>query len=115
MVKPTLRTRSIGTKVTEEEYARLAELAGSQTLGEWTREVLLRQLESGPAPAASSPPAGPAAEVVLAELLALRTILLNLFYALARGERITSEQMKQVIDRADAEKLSRAMESLRKP
>ena len=116
MVKPTLRTKSIGTKVTEEEYARLSELAGSQTLGEWTREVLLRQLEAGPAAAAVSPAApDPATEVVLAELLALRTILLNLFYALARGERITSEQMKQVIDRADAEKLPRAMESLRKP
>ena len=43
MVKPTLRTKSIGTKVTEEEYARLerAAQAGSKTLGEWCREVML--------------------------------------------------------------------------
>ena len=33
MVKPTLRTKSIGTKVTEEEYARLerAAQAGAKT------------------------------------------------------------------------------------
>jgi ATP-dependent exoDNAse (exonuclease V) alpha subunit len=43
MVKPTLRTKSIGTKVTEEEYARLerAAQAGTKTLGEWCREVML--------------------------------------------------------------------------
>src|SRR5208283_4855061 len=43
MVKPPLRTKSIGFKVSEEEYARLEEAAraGSFTLGEWCRQVVL--------------------------------------------------------------------------
>jgi hypothetical protein len=37
MVKPPLRTKSIGFKVSEEEYAQLetAAQASGQTLGEW--------------------------------------------------------------------------------
>ncbi len=37
MVKPPLRTKSIGFKVSEEEYARLEEAAqaSGRTLGEW--------------------------------------------------------------------------------
>ena len=44
MVKPPLRTKSIGFKVSEEEYARLetAAQAIGRTLGEWCREVILR-------------------------------------------------------------------------
>ena len=39
MVKPPLRTKSIGFKVSEEEYAQLeaAAQAGGCTLGEWCR------------------------------------------------------------------------------
>jgi hypothetical protein len=42
MVKPPLRTKSIGFKVSEEEYARLEEAAraGGFTLGEWCRQVV---------------------------------------------------------------------------
>ena len=36
------RTKSIGTKVTDEEYARLEALAGEQTISEWVRAVLLK-------------------------------------------------------------------------
>jgi hypothetical protein len=41
MVKPPLRTKSIGFKVSEEEYARLetAAQADGRTLGEWCRRV----------------------------------------------------------------------------
>lgn len=117
MVKPpALRTRSIGAKVTDEEYARLQELAGGQPLSEWMRDVLLSQGEgalAGAAPAGETVAAG--TRILLAEVLALRTMLLNLFYALARGERITSEQVQGIIDRADADKLARAVEALEKP
>lgn len=43
MVKPTLRTKTIGTKVNEEEYSLLegAAQAVEKTLGEWSREVML--------------------------------------------------------------------------
>ena len=45
MVKAILRSKSIGTKVTEEEYARLEELAATtgQSMSEWVRAILLDQ------------------------------------------------------------------------
>jgi hypothetical protein len=49
------------------------------TVGEWCREVLLKA-SGQPAPLAT-----PTEETLLSELLALRTILLNLFYDVASG------------------------------
>ena len=49
---------------------------------------------------------------MLAEVLALRTILLNAFYRLAQGEKLTEEGMQAIIDRADASKLQKAVERL---
>src|SRR2546422_11161435 len=37
----TLRTRSIGTKVTDQEYAEIEPLADGQKMSEWVRTVLL--------------------------------------------------------------------------
>jgi hypothetical protein len=60
MVKPVFRRKSIGTKVSEEEYARLEALAGGRATSEWVREVLLRELEGRQAwRGATSPPARP--------------------------------------------------------
>ena len=43
MVKPPLRTKTLGTKVSEEEFAKLDALASERglTLSEWCRETLL--------------------------------------------------------------------------
>ena len=43
MVKPPLRTKTLGTKLSEPEYAQLeaAARASGQTLSEWCRRVLL--------------------------------------------------------------------------
>jgi len=104
MAKPVFRRKSIGTKVSEEEYARLEALAQGRTMSEWVREVLLGELEGKPA--------RPAEETLLAEVLGLRTILLNLHFTLAQGEAITAEGMQAIIDRADADKLEKAIERL---
>lgn len=106
MVKAELRIKSAGTKLTEAEYARLeaAARATGQTLAEWIREVLLANVNHVPATLGE--------ETVLAEVLGLRTILLNLFYKLAKGEAITEEEMKELIGRADAGKLPKARERL---
>jgi hypothetical protein len=73
------RNRTVGSKMTDSEYERLAAVAeqDGQTLGEWCREVLLERAE-GRKPSAIE-------EALLAEALALRTILLNAFYKLALG------------------------------
>ncbi len=73
-------------------------------MSEWAREVLLRELEGRQA--------RPADETLLAEVLALRTILLNAFYKLAQGEKLTAEEFQSFIDRADATKLQKAAERL---
>ena len=49
MAKPVFRRKSIGTKVSEEEYVRLEALAGGRAISEWVREVLLRELDGGQA------------------------------------------------------------------
>jgi|SRR5579871_560838 len=94
------RTKSIGTKVTEEEYARIEALAGDQTISEWARAALLKGTDA------------PSDPTVLAELLALRTILLNLHFAICAGERVTAETMQRLIDRADHDKLDQARSRL---
>ena len=91
------RTKSIGTKVTPEEYARIEALAGEQTISEWARSALLK--------AADPPEAG---AIVLAELLALRTILLNLHFHLCSGTPVTADTMQRLIERADHDKRHQA-------
>jgi hypothetical protein len=94
---PALRTKSISTKVTDEEYSQFEALAGEQTISEWTRNVLLD---------ATRPDARE--QTVLAEVLALRTILLNIHFAISQGQTLTADEMQQLIERADRDKLSKA-------
>lgn len=49
-------------------------------------------------------------ETLLAETLALRTILLNAFYKLAQGGKLSEEEMQAIIERADAAKAAKASE-----
>jgi hypothetical protein len=111
MVKPTLRTKSIGTKVSEEEYALLERTAqaGSKTLGEWCRHVMLASANGRSQDGQKS---GAEAKALMAELVALRTILLNVLYKQANGEKLTTEEMHRLIERADADKIKKAVERL---
>ena len=98
---PSLRTKSVSTKVTDEEYAQFEALVGEQTISEWARDVLLK---------ATKPNAGE--QTVLAEVLALRTILLNLHFAVSQGQTLTAEDMRRLIEQADQNKLSKAQQRL---
>ena len=40
----------------------------------------------------------------MAELVALRAILLNVMFKLANGQPLTAEEMQRLIDRADSDK-----------
>jgi hypothetical protein len=104
-MKPPLRTKSVSTKVSEAEFAVLEEharLAGL-TLSEWVRDVLLA--------APVEPGAEAGSEVVLAELLALRSLLLNLQFRSDKGP-LSEPELRSLIERADATKLERARERL---
>ena len=71
-------------------------------LAEWVREALL---------AAPAEPGVDSGEVVLAELLALRSLFLNLHFR-AGKEPLTEAEMRGLIERADSVKMQRARERL---
>jgi hypothetical protein len=71
-------------------------------MAEWCRQVLLE--------AASGPAQAPEAEVILAEVLALRKILINLLYGEKAGEPLDEERMRELIETADSEKLTKALD-----
>jgi hypothetical protein len=102
------RTRSVGTKLTEAEHAQVETAAARRglTVGEWSREELLR-VAGAPGPAATA-----AEQMVMAEVLALRTVVLNLVYDLARGTPVDAERMEQVIAKADGQKWEKVRERL---
>jgi hypothetical protein len=104
-MKPPLRTKSVGTKVSEAEFALLEERArgAGMRLGEWVREALLA------APPESGPDSG---EVALGEILALRSLFLNLHFRAAKGETIPEPEMRALIGRADGSKIERARERM---
>ena len=104
MPNDQLRSRTVGCKMTDAECERLTALAEREglTLSEWCREVLLER--------ANGAKPNSAKETVLAEVLALRTILLNVSYQLAQGVPLTADEMQSLIDRADQDKLRKAQE-----
>ncbi len=95
MVKPPLRTKSIGFKVSEEEYAQLeaAAQASGRTLGEWCREVVL-------ASASDAERRDPA----LAEILGVRLLLVNVLRPVAAGEKLAPEAFDKMLDQISAVK-----------
>lgn len=94
---PDLRTKSVGTKLTEDEYAALEARADGRRLSEFAREILLtatrQQID---------------AELVLAELFAVRTILVNVLFAIASGKVPSKDDMQELIDQADQDKFEQA-------
>jgi len=96
---PVLREKCVGVKVTDEEYAAIEALAfaSNQTVSGWARAALMAFAAHGSAE-----------QTVLAEVLALRQVLLNLHFAVGAGEPITHERMVAWIQEADADKGERA-------
>ena len=106
MAPAPLRSRTVSCKVTEEEYERLVAAAdrAKKSVGEWCREALVERTQ-GREPTAVE-------QAVLAEVLSLRTILLNVHYTVANGEQVTEARMREVIERAEGDKLAKAARRL---
>ena len=105
-MKTISRTRSVGTKVSAEEYARLEACAQDRQLSisEWSRQALLAAANVGQGSAGE--------QAILGEVIALRTIVANLIYAFTSEGKVTAEQMRAFIERADGTKAKRATELL---
>jgi hypothetical protein len=91
------RPKCLSTKLSADEYAALDALAGGQRIGTWARDQLLairarRAIE----------------ETMVGEIVALRTIVLNLQFANLRGDALTAEDVQKLIDRADHDQLRKA-------
>ena len=107
--KPGFRTKTIATRINPEELREVeaaAERSG-KTLAVWLRELALN--------AARERPADPT-ELLLAELSALRYMLLNLFHASAsaqtEGKYLLPESVVKIRDKAEARKLADARKLL---
>ena len=107
-MKRALRTKSVGTKVSEAELRVLESRAAAAglTLSEWVRDVLLgSSVEMGTLAAERT---------ILAEVLAMRSILLNFMLKLSARQPITEQVSRELIAWADENKMRRAMEILAK-
>jgi hypothetical protein len=107
--KAGFRTKTAATRLTPEELSEIetaAEGAG-QSPSEWLRATALH--------AARQRPADPV-ELLLAEVLALRYALLNLFHAGAEaaseGRQMLPDSILKIRDEADARKLQLARKLL---
>ncbi|HVJ04241.1 MAG TPA: hypothetical protein VM578_01065 [Candidatus Saccharimonadales bacterium] len=106
---PVLRTKTIATRVTPEELSEVEAAAdgAGKTVAEWLRELALRT--------ARQRPADPV-ELLLAELMATRYVLLNLFHATAQadaeGKHLLPDSVLKIRDQADATKLEKARKLL---
>ena len=86
MVKPPLRTKSIGFKVSEEEYAQL-ETAAQAERSDAGRVVPRGDPRGGASNAAAHDPA-------LAEIVGVRLLLVNVLGPVAAGEKVTPERVQ---------------------
>ena len=104
-----LRAKTVATRLSIEELEEVESAAkrDGKTLAEWLRATVLRE--------ARQRPADPV-ELILAELSATRSMLLNCFLltaqAGAEGKQLLPETVLEIRDQADAQKLQKARKML---
>ncbi|MGH9737342.1 MAG: hypothetical protein ACRD4X_01995 [Candidatus Acidiferrales bacterium] len=93
MAADQLRNRTVGSKMTENEYEQLVAVAEREglTLGEWCREVLLAHANSGDLQKPSA-----IEQTLLAEFVALRMILLNALSKLGQKVELSEQDLRQL-------------------
>jgi hypothetical protein len=105
-------TCAITTKVTATEFKQLEQLwsASGMSRSEWCRKALLDHANlinaNGNSYTLNE------GTLLLAEVLALRTITVNLLHSLGSGETISREKLTNLTELADREKLRRAIDRL---
>ena len=102
------RTNSIGTRLSEAELSEVESAAASagKKVGEWLRDAALAQARSSSHTDKTDP-------ILLAELMAIRTLILNLFAAASKGP-LTDESLRKMLAYADSVKQQKADDFLAK-
>jgi hypothetical protein len=100
----SFRAKSISTRITETEFAEIESVASAEgkKVAEWLREAALAQARRR---SAGTDP------VLLAELIAVRNLLVNFFAAASKGS-LTEESIRKMTAYADSIKLQKAEEFL---
>lgn len=104
-----LRNRTVGSKMTENEYEQLVAVADREglTLGEWCREVLLTHANPNEVKKPSA-----IEQTLLAEFVALRMILLNALCKLGQKVELSEHDLQELAELADQARFQRAQERL---
>ena len=100
------RTRTIGVRVTEQEYVALEAEAWKtgKTVADWARDQILGR------PGFHS--AGSLDGHLFTELVGIQLLLMNTLGPLLRGERLTAEQLDAVLRQVQSAKARKAQELL---
>ena len=87
--RETLRVYPVTAKLTKAEVKAITEFARAKgsARGQWIRDVLLRELNSGPRP-----------DISLAEVLGVRLLLVNVLRPLASGQKLSPEAFDKLLD-----------------
>jgi len=107
--RPGQRAKTVATRLSPEELQEVEAAAerNGKSLAEWLREVVLRSAREQ----AADP-----IELLLAELMATRYALLNLFHATAlagaEGKQLLPDSVLKIRDQADAQKRQKARKLL---
>ena len=107
--RPGQRAKTVATRLSPEELQEVENAAerDGKSLAEWLRELALRSARERPADAI---------ELLLAELMATRYALLNLFHATAlagaEGKEWLPDSVLKIRDQADAQKRQKARKLL---
>ena len=98
-----VRTTTVGGKFTVSEYEVFSKMAAEkgQLLGEWAREVLLREIKENNREFD-----------LVCEVVGLQLLLMNVLAPMARGERITAEQFQGIVKSVQTAKVKAAGEML---
>ena len=98
-----VRTMTVGGKFTVSEYEVFSKMAAEkgQLLGEWAREVLLREIKENNREFD-----------LVCEVVGLQLLLMNVLAPMARGERITAEQFQGIVKSVQTAKVKAAGEML---
>jgi hypothetical protein len=100
------RNRSLNTKLTATEAAAVDAAAGTEgkAVGEWLRDLVLRELGRGTSQLQSL--------VAMGEIAGLRLLLINTLEPLLRGDKMTADQFKEMLRYVKANKRKAAEDAV---